>query len=273
MRIITVEDEYTLLKHLTKCVREVLPEADVFAFENSDDVLASLQNGKTDMAFLDIEIGDMNGLELAKKIKSVHPDCDIIFCTGYSSYATQAFDLGASDYLMKPITKEKIQHALTYLRHNTVRRIAEEKLYIRCFGEFEVFYEGEPVASFTKRAKELLAFLVDRAGALCDSTEIKSTVFYNNADSYLRVAKKDLEKTLAEIGAEDILIKRWGHLGIKKELTKCDYFEYLNGEPGALNLYKGAYMLQYDWAKPTLLRLNSSSSGIHAIEEDDFKAP
>lgn len=262
MRIITVEDEYTLLKHLTKRVREALPEADVLAFDNPDDALVSLDQGHPDIAFLDIEIGDMNGIELAKKIKSVHPECDIVFCTGYSSYATQAFDLGASDYLMKPITKEKIEHALSFLRHNAILKIPEDDLYIRCFGEFEVFYNGKPVASFTKRAKELLAFLVDRAGALCPSSEIKDIVFYSNADSYMRVAKKDLEKTLEELGADDILIKSWGRLGVKKEKIKCDYFEYLDGNPGVLNLYKGAYMLQYDWAKPTLLRLKSSAGGL-----------
>ena len=259
MRIITVEDEYTLLKHLTKRVREVIPDSDVLAFDNPDDALESLQHGNTDIAFLDIEIGDMNGIELAKRIKSVHPKCDIVFCTGYSSYATQAFDLGASDYLMKPITKDKIRHALTLLRNNAILRIPDEKLYIRCFGEFEVFYNGEPVSTFTKRSKELLAYLVDKAGVVCSSADIKRTVFFRNADSYLRVAKKDLEETLKEIGAEDILIKSWGRLGIKREKIKCDYFEYLDGIPGAVNLYKGAYMLQYEWAKPTLLRLKASA--------------
>ncbi len=258
MRIITVEDEYTLLKHLTKRVQEALPHADVAAFDNSDDALSSLQNESADIAFLDIELGEMNGIELAKRIKAECPSCDIVFCTGYSSYAAQAFDLGASDYLMKPVTKEKIEHALSFLRNNTIPEIHEEKLYIRCFGEFEVFYDGEPVYTFTKRAKELLAYLVDRAGAVCDSADIRSTIFYSNADSYLRVAKKDLEKTLKDIGANDILIKSWGKLGINKDKVKCDYFEYLDGNPVAVNLYKGAYMLQYDWAKPTHLRLKKS---------------
>lgn len=262
MRIITVEDEYTLLKHLTKRVQEALPEAEVLAFEDPCDALASVKEEAADIAFLDIELGEMNGIELAKKINEICPVCDIVFCTGYSNYATQAFDLGVSDYLMKPITKEKIEHALSFLRHNTIQRIADEKLYIRCFGEFEVFYDGEPVAAFTKRAKELLAYLVDKAGALCNSSDIKETVFYSNADSYLRVAKMDLERTLADIGADDILINSWGRLGIKKKNVRCDYFEYLDGNPGAMNLYKGAYMLQYDWAKPTLLRLNASSDAV-----------
>ena len=136
MRIITVEDEYSALEHLTERVRNALPEAEILAFDNPIDALTSVHDGNTDIAFLGIDLGNINGI------------------------------LWASDYLIKPITQEKIAHALTYLRHNTIRNATQEKLYIRCFGEFEVFYDGEPVTVFTKRAKELLAYLVDKADAL-----------------------------------------------------------------------------------------------------------
>ena len=137
MRVLAVEDEAILLKHLTNRIREALPEAEILAFDNSEDALAALPKKKTDIAFLDIAIGDMNGVDLAKRIKAAHPACDIVFCTGYSEYATQAFDLGASDYLLKPITKEKIEHALSLLRQTDVRHVLTQGLYIRCFGKFK----------------------------------------------------------------------------------------------------------------------------------------
>ena len=133
MRIIAVEDEVILLKHMTNRIHEAVPGAEILAFDNTDDALAVLPEKKPDIAFLDIEIGDMNGVDLAKHIKALYPACDIVFCTGYSDYAAQAFDLGASDYLMKPVTKEKIEHALSLLRHDAVRDDRTEKLYIRCF--------------------------------------------------------------------------------------------------------------------------------------------
>ena len=257
MRIFAVEDEAILLKHLTNRIREALPEAEILAFDSAGGVLAVLPGAKPDIAFLDIEIGDMNGVDLAKRIKAAYPGCDVVFCTGYGNYATQAFDLGASDYLMKPITKEKIDHALSLLRHNDPRKVTEQGLYFRCFGEFEVFYRGEPVSSFTKRSKELLAYLIDKAGAVCASSDISSAIFQGCSDSYLRVVKKDLIKILSEIGQADILVIGWGKLGINREKVRCDYFDYLDGNPKALNQYKGAYMLQYDWAQPTLSRLNA----------------
>ena len=253
MRVFAVDDEPMILKNLTKHLEEVLPDAEVFAFDDAEDAVSALPQGAVDIAFLDIEMGVMNGVELAKRIKAEYPLCNIVFCTGYSSYATQAFDLGASDYLMKPITNEKLEHALSQLRHALTPVIPKGKLYIQCFGPFEVFYNGEPLLSLTKRAKELFAYLVDQAGAVSSAADIISTLFPNNAESYFRVVKRDLEKALAEIGEEDILVKSWGKLGIRREKLLCDYYEYLDGNPDALNLYRGVYMLQYDWAQPTQL--------------------
>lgn len=256
MRILAVEDEVILLKHLVNRISEALPEAEVMAFDNPDDALAALTAAQPDIAFLDIAIGGMSGVDVAKRIKALYPYCDIVFCTGYGDYATQAFDLGASDYLMKPITTEKIQHALSLLRHTHVREARSEGLYIRCFGEFEVFYRGDPLTSLTRRSRELLAYLVDKAGAVCSSAEISGAIFRGNADSYIRVVKKDLIKALAEIGQEGILIKGWGSLGINRAKVRCDYFDYLDGMPEAINRYKGIYLLQYPWAEATRTALS-----------------
>lgn len=184
MRVLAVEDEVTLLKHLTNRIREVLPEAEIIPFDNAGDTLSVLPQMQMDIAFLDIEIGNMNGVELAKRIKAEYPRCDIVFCTGYGDYAVQAFNLGASDYLMKPITKKKIEHALSLLRQNGIPGAAGHGMYIQCFGEFEVFFDGKPVTIFTKRAKELLAFLVDRAGAVCAPSEINKVILMDSSESY-----------------------------------------------------------------------------------------
>jgi two-component SAPR family response regulator len=249
MRVLAVEDEVILLGQLTNRIREALPDAEIVAFDNADDAFAVLSEGAIDVAFLDIMIGYMTGVDLAKRIKAVYPHCDIVFCTGYGDYATQAFELGASDYLMKPVTAEKIEHALSQLRHTPVYTGTKQGLYIQCFGDFEVYFDGEPVASFTKRSKELLAYLVNKEGIICTTSEISNVIFRGSSDSYLRVAKRDLKRKLYDMGQEDVLVCGWGVMGINRKAVRCDYFEYLDGKPGALNLYKGAYMSQYEWAK------------------------
>ena len=249
MRILAVEDEPILLRQLTLRIREALPEAEILAFDNANDAIAALPSGVIHIAFLDIAIGNRTGVDLARYIKAAYPQCDIVFTTGYSEYAPKAFELGASDYLMKPVTAKKIEHALSQLRYTKRKENRTGGLYIQCFGDFEVFYDGKPVASFTKRSKELLAYLVNKAGILCPVSEIRKTIFNDSSDSYIRVAKKDLVKVFSDIGQEDVLIKGWGVLGIDRKKVPCDYFDFLDGKPSAVNQYKGVYMAQYDWAQ------------------------
>lgn len=248
MRILAVEDDVTLLKHLSNRIHEVLPKAEILAFDNTDDALAVLPQKELHIAFLDVRIGQMNGVDLAKYMKAIYPGCDIVFCAEHGEYAVQAFELGASDYLLKPITKEKIEHALSQLRQTDMSMVTNQGLYLRCFGEFEVFYQGEPLTSLTKRSKELLAYLVDKAGAVCTSADISNTLFRTSSDSYFRVVKKNLIDSLTEIGQKHILINAWGKLGVNRNEVSCDYFDYLDGRPGVFNQYKGTYMSQYGWA-------------------------
>ena len=257
MKIFAVDDEQLLLGQLVKTIAKCMPDAEICAFSAANEVIAALDGEPADFAFLDIELGNHNGVDLAKKIKAAFPFCNIVFCTGYKSYAIEAFGLGASDYLMKPITEEKLMHSLAQLRFATGIEVPKDKLFVRCFGEFEVFRDGLPMTSLTKKAKELFAYLIDKTGAVCSSSDITRALFYDSADSYYRVAKMDLEKALGEIGAGDILIKDWGKLGVDRNKLYCDYYEYLKGNPSTVNLYKGAYMSQYDWAKDTLKKLNS----------------
>ena len=127
MRVLVVEDEPVLLRQLTRRIWEALLESEIEAYDNAEDALSVLKNGGFDIAFLDIAIGSMTGVDLAKRIKAGCPGCDIIFCTGYSEYAPKAFELGASDYLIKPVTAKKIEHALSQLRYTRISFLYNSK--------------------------------------------------------------------------------------------------------------------------------------------------
>ena len=260
MRVFAVDDEQLLLNKLVKTITKCLPDATVCAFSTSEDVIAALDGEPVDIAFLDIELGETNGIELAKKIKAVFPFCNIVFCTGYRTHAIEAFGLGACDYLVKPINEEKLRHSLSQLRFISEIEAPKGKLFVRCFGEFEVFWGGMPLKSLTKKAKELFAFLIDKAGALCNTSDITRALFFDKAESYYRVARVDLEKALDEIGLGDVLIKEWNKFGIDRSKVFCDYYEYLSGNSAYIHLYKGDYMNQYDWAKNTLKNLKTDNS-------------
>ena len=96
MRILCVDDEPLMLQMLEMAVREAKPEADVTAYDDQDDLIADAAENGCDIAFLDIHMRGMNGVELAKKLKEINPKMNIIFVTGFSEYTGDAMRLHAS---------------------------------------------------------------------------------------------------------------------------------------------------------------------------------
>ncbi len=82
MRILCVDDEPLMLQMLEMAVREAEPDADITAFSKQTDLLNEAKTNGCDIAFLDIHMRGMNGVELAKELKAVNPKMNIIFVTG-----------------------------------------------------------------------------------------------------------------------------------------------------------------------------------------------
>ena len=133
----------------------------------------------------------------------------------------------------------------------------EKLLSVNCFGNFEVFYHGKILSFKRKKAKELLAVLVDRNGAGMTAKQICAVLFPEGTDDtknlvYLRQLILDLKKTLENVGAEQVLCHETTYYRIDTNLVQCDYFSFL--ETGKPNFY-GEYMTQYSWAEETCARL------------------
>uniref|UniRef100_UPI00286F9D74 response regulator n=1 Tax=Anaerosporobacter sp. TaxID=1872529 RepID=UPI00286F9D74 len=176
MNIIAVDDERILLEDLAKAIKVAIPECMLSCFKKPSEALKYAQDIKIDVAFLDIEMGGMNGLVLAKKLKDIYPKINIVFTTGYSHYALESYKVNASDYLLKPVKPEMIKNALENLR-NPVERINQNKIRVQCFGNFEVFANDEPLQFSRSKTKELLAYLVLRQGAICTNNEISAVLW------------------------------------------------------------------------------------------------
>ncbi len=248
MKVLIVDDEALVLTRVQKLVAAALPNEELLTSSSVAGAKKILEDNEVSIAFLDIQIGGGNGVNLAKHIKKLYPSCDIVFCTGYSDYYKDAFDISASDYLLKPITAEKIAHAIENLRHPVQVNLNSHKIYIQCFGSFEIFVDGKIVTDIKNKAKELLAYLVDKNGGLCSNAEIMEDIWEEASEVNLRQTRKVLQDYLDSIGYGDILVRGWGKLGVKPEAIACDYYDYLKGNPGAINLYHGEYMHQYPWA-------------------------
>lgn len=248
MKIIALDDEELALEGLLDVIRACAPDAELHGFSCSADVLAFIENHACDVAFLDVEMAGLNGVELAEQFKLRNPDVNIIFATGFSDYRGSAFDLHASGYLMKPITAEKVKKELDNLRHPVPD---SKRIQVWCFGNFEVYLDGIPLEFKYQKTKELLAYLVDRRGALCTNGEIIANLFDDdNHDAYLRSLRKDLLDTLGAAGCADIITQQRGRLGIVPEAIRCDYYDWCDGKRMG-NSYLGEYMMQYSWGEYT----------------------
>jgi len=92
-----------LAKHRTEIFN--FSSAEAFLFEYSE-------NKNFDILLLDIEMGKMNGVELAKRLRAEHSDVQIIFITGYPDFIAEGYEVSAVHYLLKPVKKEKLYEVL-----------------------------------------------------------------------------------------------------------------------------------------------------------------
>ena len=250
MKAIAVDDEIYMLETLQEAVSASSDIETVNAFSTCSAALAYVAEHSIDIAFLDINMRGIGGLGLAEKLLELQPNCKIVFCTGYEEYAVSAFRLHVSGYLIKPITPEAVQKEIDHIKGV---KATEKLLTIQCFGNFEVFHKGEILPFKRKKAKELLAVLIDRNGSGMTVKQICAILFPYNTDdtknaAYLRQLILDLKNTLKTIRAESVLQHDTPYYRINTNLVKCDYFSFLEtGKPQ----FRGEYMSQYSWAEET----------------------
>ena len=115
--VILVDDEGVNLAGAHRVLLEALPEAEIAAFASAKEALAFAGEQSVDIAFLDIELRGGSGLELAQKLLSLNPRLNVIFLTSYREYALEAWELGGSGYILKPLTVERVQKELATLRY------------------------------------------------------------------------------------------------------------------------------------------------------------
>ena len=259
MRVIAVDDDKITLDTLINAIKASPDVKEIAGFTSCTGALQWADANRADMAFLSINMQDMNGLALAERIRMTCPECKIVFCTECSEYALEAFRIHATGYLLKPITAEQVQNEIDYVKGDSREKAP---LTVQCFGNFEVFYRGEPLAFRRTKTKELLAFLVDRKGSAVTAKQICSILWENDTRedknvNYLYQLFDDLRHSLRLADVEELLNRKCGTYAINRSMLDCDYYRYLEcGTPE----YLGEYMVQYNWAAETGGRLREKIS-------------
>jgi len=112
MKILIVDDE-TLASSRVERILNELGYTNIVTMNDSYKALENISKQKYDIAFLDIQMPNIDGIELANKILEFEPNTAIIFQTAYDKYAIEAFKIGVVDYILKPTTKDSIKKAIS----------------------------------------------------------------------------------------------------------------------------------------------------------------
>ncbi len=258
MKVLCVDDEPIVLEEVRELVASQPDVNEAAAFLSSEKALEWAKANSPDAAFLDINMARMNGLMLAKCIKEHVKDCAIVFVTGYSQYAVDAFALRADGYLLKPATAADVRCELDNIKSKRplCAPASANRIRVQCFGNFEAFANGAPLRFERGKTKELLAYLVDRHGGSATMGELIAVLWEDAPDtssirSNLRNLIYDLKSTLSRVGADNVLVKDRDTVALNCAHIDCDFYDFQKRMPYAVNLYRGEYMCQYSWAEIT----------------------
>lgn len=256
MQIICVDDEELVLGLNVSLCRDLPQHPDVEGFRFAEEALEWLKKNQADIALLDINMPDMDGITLAAKIKEICGGISVIFLTGYSEYAVDAFQMHASGYLLKPVNSERLTAEIDFALRGNHRQKKNEHIFARTFGEFDLLIDGKPVVFSRSRAKELLAYLIDRQGGYVTRANAfaalwEDGIYDRSMQKQFDVVIRSLRSTLEQYGASEILEINKGSMRVCPEEFECDLYRFFKGDIDSIDAYHGEYMSAYSWASLT----------------------
>ena len=115
--VIMVDDNNIILNGSLPILEEVMPNASVTGFIDPSDAVEYAKTNRIALAFLDIEMGIVSGLDVCRELLEINPRTNVVYLTAYSGYSLDAWSTGASGFMLKPLTPEGIREQLKNLRY------------------------------------------------------------------------------------------------------------------------------------------------------------
>jgi len=265
MKIICVDDEPRVLRYTVSQCEKVPGIKETRGFTEASEALAWAEKHRVDIALLDIDMPGMNGIALGVRLKKLNPDTAIIFLTAYKEFAFDAFSAHPSGYLLKPVTQEEVEREIAYAASRHPEK-PHARIYARTFGSFDLMVDEKAVAFSRSRAKEILAYLIDRQGESVSRADVFAALWGDREYDYsmqkqLDVYIRSLRETLRAYGAEEIFELSRGVLRVFPEKFECDMYQLLAGDVEMMNAFRGEYMRTYGWANEMEALLSEKCRG------------
>lgn len=260
MKVICVDDERPVLENFKRKVKDVEMIESLELFQDAEQTIEWVTENKTDVAFLDVEMPRMNGIELARKLKKLDEDIRIIFVTAYAQYALDAFRVDAIGYLLKPYTKDEIKKELE--KASLMRMRPKKNVKIQTMPDFVITVDNHILRFDRSKPEELMALLVDRAEVGVTVGEAIACLWPErpadeSTKTLYRVTFHRLMEILKNAGIDHIIDVKGRKRYLAMELVDCDLYRMLNSDTEAIQGYAGEYLKRYSWAETRNAQLDS----------------
>lgn len=251
MRAIIVDDEPIMIKSFKRLSDGIDGLNLVGSFEFPLEALNFAKSNPIDIAFLDVAMPYMTGVELGRKLRAINPDILIVFLSAYDEYIRESNDIGADYYIVKPYTRKTLEMMMERMRLLVKRQ--KKEVFIQTFGKFNVYKDGQPVP-LRGKAKEILALIVTRRGKEIGNEEIYSIIWEDREHSNVQMkvyynALRRLKDSLKENGLENLLISTSRGQIINRELFDCDYYDFLEKNTDEKKMFDGEFLSDYSWGE------------------------
>jgi two-component SAPR family response regulator len=213
---------------------------------NAAEALAVTRDTDVELAFLDIKIAADDGLELARSLRLIRPELDIVFTTSHADYALQAYDVYPLDYMVKPISRMRLAQTIARAagsKHSLSSSHAgdsasnHDRLTVRGLGCFEVSSKrAGAVKWISKKSMELFAYLLVHRGRGVAKNQIIEDIFeempLKNAETYLHTAVYQLRKALTPHGFKEMVISAQEQYRVDLNKADVDFIAFEQGIEG-----------------------------------------
>lgn len=236
MKVIIIDDEKAMHLIMTKMLGK-LPDIEVIGcFSDTSEASLFVKEHDVHVAFVDISMPQENGMQFAERMAMQHPDLHIIFVTSHKDYALDAFELSALDYIVKPVSMERIERSMS--RARAVHRFSEttqsepvaNPVQIFALGGLEVRTANGSVKWISRKSAELFGFLLLYRGRIVSRARIIADVFSDmspkNAETYLNTSIYQLRKALEPHGLKSIIQSDPDGYGVSLADVSIDYVEF-----------------------------------------------
>ena len=115
--VIMVDDRKLILTGGLPLLAQVMPNATVTGFTDADQAIKYAESNRVALAFLDIELRSTSGLDLCRTLLKINPRTNVVYLTAYADYSLDAWNTGASGFMLKPITAQGVRKQLENLRY------------------------------------------------------------------------------------------------------------------------------------------------------------